>query len=84
VEPDPVPPWKFRGDQFPGAPPANPSGVDYNRIFSYGLIGDPQTKIYLWPACGHYPQPGSEFAVFGSKLEAEAAGFKPAPGCHGK
>ena len=59
--------------------------MDYNRIFDYGLIGDPETKIYLRPDCLDYPKNESlEFAVFGSELQAKTSGFKISPQCLGR
>ncbi len=83
VEPAPIPPWQFRRDNTLEDPPENPSEVDYDRIFSYGLIGNLESKIYLWPACRNYPRQGKGFAVFSSKLEAKAQGFAVSPDCEG-
>jgi endonuclease YncB( thermonuclease family) len=77
-----VPPWKFRRENNSRQdPPADPSEMDYNRIFDYGLIGDPETKYYLWPDCPNYPNDSRGFAVFGSKEEAKTSGFRVSPHC---
>ncbi|VAX31042.1 hypothetical protein MNBD_NITROSPINAE05-1067 [hydrothermal vent metagenome] len=82
VDPSVVPPWEFRREK--GArkpPPADPSAMDYNGIFDYGLIGNPDTKLFLWPDCQGYPEDSRGFAVFGSELHAQKSGFKQSPGC---
>ena len=82
VDPSAVPPWKFRRENVSyQEPPENPSKVDYDGIFNYGLIGDPETKLYLWPSCRNYPQDSRGFAVFGSKLSAKTSGFRMSPNC---
>jgi micrococcal nuclease len=82
VDPHVVPPWEFRREN--GArkpPPADPSAMDYNGIFDYGLIGNPDTKLFLWPDCRGYPEDSRGFIVFGSELSAKNSGFTPSPGC---
>ena len=84
VDPSAVPPWEFRRESnSTQKPPGNPSDVDYDGIFNYGLIGNPETKLYLWPNCRNYPHDSQGFAVFGSKLEAADSGFKISPDCAG-
>ena len=86
VDPEAIPPWEFRRENsFRQEPPGDSSTMDYNRIFDYGLIGDPETKIYLRPDCLDYPKNESlEFAVFGSELQAKTSGFKISPQCLGR
>ena len=84
VDPSAVPPWKFRREAFLPDPPENPSQMDYDRILSYGVIGDPTTKLYQWPACRNYPKESEGFAVFGNFQEAMKAGFKVSPHCAGR
>ncbi len=82
VDPSVVPPWEFRRENNSHqAPPRNPSEMDYNDIFDYGLIGNTQTKLYLWPDCPDYPEDSRGFAVFGSELTAKTSGFKVSPNC---
>ncbi|GJL78780.1 MAG: hypothetical protein NPINA01_17690 [Nitrospinaceae bacterium] len=83
VEPSALPPWEFRRETFLPVPPENRSQMDYDRIFNYGLIGDPETKTYLWPGCLNYPEKSPGFAVFGNKQDAEESGFKISPQCPG-
>lgn len=82
VDPAAVPPWEFRRENnSPQEPPADPSQMDYDGIFNYGLIGDPETRFYFWPGCPNYPEDSRGFAVFGSKLQAKTSGFKVSPHC---
>ena len=82
VDPYPVPPWKFRGGMSPPEPPVSPTQVDYDEIFNYGLIGDPKTGQYQWPACKHYKNlPRQELLIFASKIQAEGMGYQVDPSC---
>ncbi|MCH8312481.1 MAG: thermonuclease family protein [Nitrospinae bacterium] len=82
VDPSAIPPWEFRRENIsPQEPPVNPSDVDYDDIFNYGLIGDPETKLFMWPNCRNYPHDSRGFAVFGSKLEAKTSGFRISQNC---
>jgi len=82
VDPSAFPPWEFRRENiFNQEPPKNSSEVDYDSIFNYGLIGDPETKLYLWPNCRNYPYASQGFAVFSSKLAAKTSGFRMSPNC---
>lgn len=78
------PPWKYR--RLPGFidPPGNGLRMDYDRIFSYGLIGDQKTKHYKWPACLNYPKESKEFLIFGNFKEALTAGYRASPDCKDK
>jgi endonuclease YncB( thermonuclease family) len=80
-----VPPWEFRREKNSRRkPPNDPTEMDYNDIFAHGLIGNPATKIYLWPDCPDYPEDSRGFAVFGSVLAAKNSGFRVSPGCRGR
>ncbi len=82
VDPSAVPPWEFRRENNSRkAPPGRPGEMDYNGIFDYGLIGNTQTKYYLWPDCRNYPKDSRGFVVFGSKLAAKTSGFRVSPKC---
>ena len=85
VDPLALPPWEFRRENtFPLEPPGDASEMDYNSIFSYGLIGDPETKLFQWPDCRDYPNNSQRFAVFGSELQAKTSGFRMSPNCTGR
>lgn len=85
VDPAAVPPWEFRRENnSPQDPPGEPSEMDYDSIFNYGLIGDPETKTYFWPDCPNYPGDSRGFAVFGNKLQAKTSGFRVSPHCAGR
>ena len=85
VDPSAVPPWEFRRENNSRkAPPGHPAEMDYNGIFDYGLIGNTETKLYLWPDCRNYPKDSRGFAVFGSKLAAKTSGFSASPHCRGR
>ena len=85
VDPSAVPPWEFRRENLsPEMPPNDPTEMDYNDIFAHGLIGNPTTKLYLWPDCPDYPEDSRGFAVFGSVLAAKDSGFRVSPGCRGR
>lgn len=83
VDPSAIPPWEFRREKSSSLePPGDASTMDYNRIFDYGLIGDPQTKYYLRPDCQNYPKVESRgFTVFSSELAAKTSGFRVSPQC---
>jgi endonuclease YncB( thermonuclease family) len=84
IDPSASPPWKYRRQPGFLDPPGNGLRMDYDRIFSYGLIGDPKTKHYKWPACLNYPKESKGFAVFGNLKEALTHGFRASPDCKGK
>ncbi len=76
-----VPPWIYRRESAYPAPPQEPKHMDYDRYFEYGLIGNPDTRIYLWPACGGYPDHRDGWVRFGSLATAEGRGYKRAANC---
>lgn len=83
VDPSAVPPWEFRRENSsPLEPPGDSAEMDYNSILSYGLIGDPETKLFLWPDCLNYPNDIRNFAVFGSERVAKTSGFRKSPNCY--
>jgi endonuclease YncB( thermonuclease family) len=84
VDPSAVPPWKYRQEPGFKNPPGNSLRMDYDRILSYGLIGDPKTKLYQWPACLNYPKESKGFVVFGNFKEALMSSFKESPNCAGR
>ncbi|PIQ99754.1 MAG: hypothetical protein COV66_09080 [Nitrospinae bacterium CG11_big_fil_rev_8_21_14_0_20_45_15] len=81
VQDKPIPPWEFRrGNDIP-LPPSKPEYTDYDEIFSYGILGDPKSRIYYWPACRKYPTEHKGLIIFGSKLDAEVLGFRISKTC---
>lgn len=84
IDPSASPPWKYRREPGSIEPPGNGLRMDYDLILSYGLIGDPKTKLYQWPACQNYPRDSKEFTVFGNFMEALKSGFRASPDCKGK
>jgi endonuclease YncB( thermonuclease family) len=81
VEPQPIPPWKFRREVPIDGPPLSFSGLDYNHVFDFGLVGSNQTKTYLWPACGNFPKSLKNFVVFAHLNQAKKAGYQLDPSC---
>ncbi len=81
VDTESVPPWKFRREARIPDPPETSSEMDYDLIFSYGLVGNVKTKTYLWPACAKYPKPSPNYVFFDSRERAEQAGYKPGRHC---
>lgn len=81
VDSAPVAPWLFRRENPVPDPPGTRDQEDYDRILNYGLIGNPQTKIFLWPACRNYPEQIDSYVIFGNILEAEAHGYKMSRQC---
>ncbi len=81
VQDKPTPPWEFRrGNDIP-LPPSKPEYTDYDEIFSYGILGNPKSQIYYWPACRDYPSDQKGLILFGSKLDAETLGFRNSQSC---
>ena len=77
-----VPPWEFRREKAPSTPPQKPIEMDYDRYFDYGLIGNAQTRVYLWPACGAaHSENREEWVRFGSIAAAEGRGYQRASDC---
>ncbi|MCH8157148.1 MAG: thermonuclease family protein [Nitrospinae bacterium] len=81
VAPSPVPPWEFRRESRVPDPPADSERMDYDRIISYGIIGDSKKRVYWWPVCSDYPQQDEGYVIFSNKLSAESLGYQVSPGC---
>lgn len=81
VDPAPVPPWEFRRGRFVPPPPSEMVRMDYDLIISYGIVGNPKTRTYFWPACKNYPENAKDFILFPSKLDAENMGYKAHRSC---
>ena len=77
----PIPPWQFRREKRVPIPPSNKDNMDYDLILTYGIIGDPKTRIYQWPMCKDYPKNHKNHIPFGNLSEAEVLGYKAAIGC---
>lgn len=81
VQENPIPPWEFRRENKIPSPPPDKGNMDYDLILNYGIIGDPKTKIYQWPACEGYPKNSGNHIIFSSLLDAEIMGYRAAKGC---
>lgn len=81
LESQPTPPWKFRREVPGGPPPTSFSGLDYNHVFDFGLVGFTKTKTYLWPACGNFPKSFKANVVFAHLGQAKKAGYQLDPRC---
>ncbi len=84
VDPEPVPPWVYRREGRLPTPPSSPSGVDYDQILNYGLVGNVKTKVFSWPACSGYQGRVSKWKsrkIFSNKLQAESLGYKADKSC---
>jgi micrococcal nuclease len=81
VQDTPIPPWEFRREkQFP-APPHKEEDMDYDMFLNYGLVGNPETRIYEWPECKGYPKNTKGYLKFGNFLQAEDLGYTASKGC---
>jgi endonuclease YncB( thermonuclease family) len=81
LEPQPTPPWKFRREIPIDSPSSSFSGLDYNHVFDFGLVGFNKTKTYLWPACGNFPKSLKGYVVFAHLSQAKKAGYQLDPSC---
>ena len=81
IEPSRMPPWEFRREKIFSAPPIKENQMDYDLILNYGIIGDPERKIYWWPACKDYPEKKEKNIIFGYKQLAEDMGYRSSSGC---
>ena len=82
VNSSPIPPWKFRAELLTPDPPLSPRNVNYDRIFEYGLYGNKETRVYMWPACRvHIQIPKPKRVIFSSKSEAEKFGYRAHETC---
>ena len=83
IGPPPIPPWEFRRERVFSVPPTNANEMDYDLILNYGIIGDPKSKIYWWPACKDYPEQKDNKIIFGYKQLAKDMGYQGSSGCAG-
>ena len=81
VEPSPTPPWQFRREKIYSVPPATVNQMDYDLILNYGIIGDPESKIYWWPDCKDYPEKKDNKVIFGYKQLAKDMGYHSSLNC---
>ena len=81
VQETPVPPWEFRRENRLPLPPTKPEHMDYDLFLSYGLLGDPKTRIYEWPECKGYPKDTKGYINFGNLLDAESLGYRVSQRC---
>lgn len=82
IQDSPVPPWVFRRETRIPSPPASLKNMDYDLYLNYGLVGNPKTRIYSWPACKGYPRDLEGYINFGNFLDAETLGYRAGDGCH--
>ena len=81
VQETPIPPWEFRRENRLPLPPTKPEHMDYDLFLSYGLLGDPKTRIYEWPECKGYPKDTKGYINFGNLLDAESLGYRVSQRC---
>jgi micrococcal nuclease len=81
IQKAPLPPWKFRRENKLPSPPAKPENMDYDLFLTYGLIGNPKTRVYEWPDCKGYPKNPKGYIHFGSLLDAETLGYRVSQRC---
>ena len=81
IQESPLPPWEFRRENKSPSPPAIPQNIDYDLFLTYGLLGNPKTRIYEWPACKGYPKNPNGYINFGSLLDAETLGYRASDRC---
>ena len=81
VQENPIPPWEFRRESRIPTPPSDADNMDYDLILTYGIIGDPKTRIYQWPACKDYAKNPKNYIHFGNLMDAENLGYTASKGC---
>ena len=81
VESSPTPPWQFRREKIFSVPPVTVNQMDYDLVLNYGIIGDPKSKIYWWPACKDYPEKKDNKIIFGYKQLAKDMGYRSSLSC---
>ena len=81
VQETPIPPWEFRRENRLPSPPPKPENMDYDLFLTYGLLGNPKTRIYEWPGCEGYPKDQKGYINFGSLLDAETLGYRASRRC---
>src|SRR5262245_40336805 len=86
-QPNPVPPWEFRGNNRAERPAGSPiatgrSGYSPATPKTGLIIGNRNSKIYHLPNCPDYQKVSEKnCAYFSSAAEAEGAGFRQARKC---
>ena len=81
VQKTPVPPWEFRRENKLPSPPMRQEDMDYDLFLTYGLLGNPKTRVYEWPECKGYPKETKGYIHFGNHLEAESFGYRASGRC---
>lgn len=83
MQKNPVPPWEHRREATVPEAPRDRGEVDYDRVLHYGIVGDPKTRTYVWPACGGYLKASriAKPVVFLYRKQAEELGYRPAGPC---
>jgi len=81
VQESPIPPWEFRREKRLPSPPSKPEDMDYDLFLTYGLVGNPKTRVYEWPECKGYPKSTKGYINFGNRLEAETSGYRASRRC---
>jgi endonuclease YncB( thermonuclease family) len=79
-QPNPVPPWVYRRRPSRGSPAPKPS-APVTRAISGPFHGNVQTHVFHAPGCPNYNCRNCT-AVFATREEAIARGFKPAGDCN--
>ncbi|CAI2716877.1 Putative Nuclease (SNase domain protein) [Nitrospina watsonii] len=80
---EPVPPWEHRREKTLPEAPRVAAEMDYDRVLHYGIVGDPQSRTYQWPACGGYTRAAriKKPVIFQTRQQAQEMGYRPAAGC---
>lgn len=81
VQDTPIPPWEFRREKRVPSPPSKPEDMDYDLFLTYGLVGNPKTRIYEWPECKGYPKNTRGYLNLGNFLGAENLGYRASKRC---
>jgi micrococcal nuclease len=81
VQEKPIPPWEYRRENRLPKPPSKPENMDYDLFLTYGLVGNPKTRVYEWPECKGYPKNATGYISFGNFLEAENFGYRASRRC---
>ena len=81
VQENPIPPWEFRRESRIPTPPSDADNMDYDLILTYGIIGDPKTRIYQWPTCKDYAKNPKNYIHFSNLMEAKNLGYRASKGC---
>ena len=81
VQEGPVPPWEFRRENKFPSPPSKKENMDYDLFLTYGILGNPKTRVYEWPECKGYPKDTKGYIHFGNRLDAETFGYRASIRC---